>query len=310
MSLAIVFPGQGSQFAGMLSELALVEPAVQETFAEASAVLGMDLWQLAQEGSEQALARTENTQPLMLAAGVAVWRAWGNAGGGDPVLFAGHSLGEYTALVCAGALAFADAVRVVAARGRFMQEAVPVGRGAMAAVMGLEDAALERICAAAARDGEPVACANFNAPGQVVIAGETGAVERAVNQATATGARRAVPLPVSAPFHCELMRPAAERLAEVLAQVPLAAPRVPVVHNVDAGMHSEPPRIREALIEQAWRPVRWVQCVRTIGDEGVTRVYEFGPGKVLTGLCKRIERSLECLAVFDPDSLGRACDEA
>jgi len=310
MSLAIVFPGQGSQFAGMLSELALVEPAVQETFAEASAVLGMDLWQLAQEGSEQALARTENTQPLMLAAGVAVWRAWGNAGGGDPVLFAGHSLGEYTALVCAGALAFADAVRVVAARGRFMQEAVPVGRGAMAAVMGLEDAALERICAAAARDGEPVACANFNAPGQVVIAGETGAVERAVNQATATGARRAVPLPVSAPFHCELMRPAAERLAEVLAQVPLAAPRVPVVHNVDAGMHSEPPRIREALIEQAGRPVRWVQCVRTIGDEGVTRVYEFGPGKVLTGLCKRIERSLECLAVFDPDSLGRACDEA
>lgn len=310
MSLAIVFPGQGSQFAGMLSELALVEPAVQETFAEASAVLGMDLWQLAQEGSEQALARTENTQPLMLAAGVAVWRAWGNAGGGDPVLFAGHSLGEYTALVCAGSLAFADAVRVVAARGRFMQEAVPVGRGAMAAVMGLEDAAVERICAAAARDGEPVACANFNAPGQVVIAGETGAVERAVNQATATGARRAVPLPVSAPFHCELMRPAAERLAEVLAQVPLAPPRVPVVHNVDAGMRSEPGRIREALIEQAWRPVRWVQCVRTIGDEGVTRVYEFGPGKVLTGLCKRIERSLECLAVFDPDSLGRACDEA
>ncbi len=310
MSLAIVFPGQGSQFAGMLRELALVEPAVQETFAEASAVLGMDLWQLAQEGSEQALARTENTQPLMLAAGVAVWRAWGNAGGGDPVLFAGHSLGEYTALVCAGSLAFADAVRVVAARGRFMQEAVPVGRGAMAAVMGLEDAAVERICAAAARDGEPVACANFNAPGQVVIAGETGAVERAVNQATATGARRAVPLPVSAPFHCELMRPAAERLAEVLAQVPLAPPRVPVVHNVDAGMRSEPGRIREALIEQAWRPVRWVQCVRTIGDEGVTRVYEFGPGKVLTGLCKRIERSLECLAVFDPDSLGRACDEA
>ncbi|MCC7412799.1 MAG: ACP S-malonyltransferase [Gammaproteobacteria bacterium] len=309
MSLAIVFPGQGSQSVGMLAALAESEPAVRETFREASQALGYDLWKLVQIGPEDKLAQTERTQPVMLTAGVAVWRAWRNMGGSDPLLFAGHSLGEYTALVCAGSLKFADAVRLVAARGRFMQEAVPIGSGAMAAIMGLDDASVERLCAASASAEEIVTCANYNAPGQVVIAGHVAAVDRAISAAGGAGAKRAVRLPVSAPFHCSLMQPAAARLAEALAGVQVTSPRVAVVHNVDARTRSEPDQIRAALVEQAWKPVRWVQCVRNIFDEGVTRVYEFGPGKVLAGLCKRIERGLDSVAVYDADTLTRACDE-
>ncbi len=308
MSLAIVFPGQGSQSVGMLGALAAAEPAVRETFAEASAVLGYDLWKLVERGPEQDLARTERTQPAMLAAGVAVWRAWRNVGGEEPLLFAGHSLGEYTALVCAEAMKFSDAVKVVAARGRFMQEAVPVGAGSMAAIMGLDDQVVERLCANSSSDTEIVACANYNAPAQVVVSGHVAAVDRVVATATSAGAKRAVRLPVSAPFHCILMKPAAERLAATLAKVHFSVPRVPVIHNVDARPRTEPEQIRAALVEQAWKPVRWVHCVRSIFNEGVTRVHEFGPGKVLAGLCKRVERGLECSPVYDPDTLARACE--
>ncbi|MGE0384816.1 MAG: ACP S-malonyltransferase [Gammaproteobacteria bacterium] len=305
MSLGIVFPGQGSQSVGMLDALAGAHAVVRETIAEATDALGYDLGALIHSGPEEELVRTERTQPAMLLAGVAVWRAWRVLGGGEPAMVAGHSLGEYTALVCSGALGFADAVRIVAARGRFMQEAVPQGQGAMAAIMGLEDAVLERLCADQ-EGSEVVACANYNAPAQVVIAGHASAVERVMGLAQAQGAKRAVRLPVSAPFHCALMKPAAERLAQVLQSVNIVAPRIPVIHNVDARSRVDANDIRAALVEQAFRPVRWVECVRALHSAGVTRVVEFGPGKVLTGLCKRIERGLECAAAYDPDTLSKA----
>jgi [acyl-carrier-protein] S-malonyltransferase len=291
----------------MLDALLGADANARETFVEASAVLGYDLRKLIEKGPESELARTEKTQPVMLASGVAVWRAWKGLGGGDPMLFAGHSLGEYTALVCAGALKFPDAVKLVQARGRYMQEAVPLGEGAMAAIMGLDDATVERICSGASGD-EVVTCANYNAPGQVVIAGHTRAVDRAIAAATDAGAKRAIRLAVSAPFHSALMKPAAEQLAIAVAKVAFAAPRVPVIHNVDARARTEQGELRAVLVEQAWRPVRWVHCVRKLFNEGVTQVYEFGPGKVLTGLCKRIERGLECHAVYDPETLAQACD--
>ncbi|MCU0935130.1 MAG: ACP S-malonyltransferase [Gammaproteobacteria bacterium] len=305
VELAMVFPGQGSQAVGMLKSLGEAFPVVRETFAEASRVLGYDLWALTQEGPEAELNRTEKTQPAMLAAGVAAWRVWRGRGGTSPSVLAGHSLGEYTALVCAGAIDFADAVALVADRGRYMQDAVPAGAGAMAAILGLTDEQVVDACERAA-EGEVVAAANFNSPGQVVVAGESASVQRVVALARQAGAKRAVVLPVSVPSHCALMRPAAERLAERLAGLAIRAPMVPVVHNVDARPRSEPQAIREALTDQLYRPVRWVECVRAMGAAGARTFVEAGPGKVLTGLQRRILADAPALAVLDPDSLQAA----
>lgn len=306
-SIAIIFPGQGSQSVGMLAELAAAWPQVGETFAEASEALGLDLWQVTSQGPRDLLDRTDITQPAMLAAGVAVWRVWNQAGGPAPAWMAGHSLGEFTALVCAGALGFADAVALVAQRGRFMQEAVPAGAGAMAAILGLADDQVVAVCAQAAEGGilEPV---NFNSPGQVVIAGEAAAVARGIAAAKAAGAKRAVLLPVSVPSHCALMRPAAERLAVALAAIPLAAPRIPVLHNVTVDAVADPAAIRDRLVRQLYSPVRWVETVRCLADQGVGLLLEAGPGKVLTGLTKRIDDRLEALAVLDPKGLALALE--
>ncbi len=303
--MAAVFPGQGSQSVGMLAALAEAWPQVQETFAEASEVLGEDLWALVQQGPAEALNRTDRTQPAMLAAGVAVWRVWQAAGGPMPVAMAGHSLGEYSALVAADALPFADAVKVVEARARAMQEAVPEGTGAMAAILGLDDDQVRALCEAEAQ-GQVLEPVNFNSPGQVVIAGHAEAVARATAAAKAVGARRALVLPVSVPSHCTLMAPAAERLAEVLAGVKIIKPRIPVLHNVDVVTHDDPDGIREALRLQLHSPVRWVETIRALAAGGASTVIELGPGKVLTGLNKRIDRQLQALAVEDPDSLAAA----
>jgi len=305
MNKAFVFPGQGSQAVGMLAELAAAFDTVEATFAQASEVLGYDLWQLVQQGPAEQLNATHKTQPAMLAAGVAVWRVWQAAGGEMPVLMAGHSLGEYTALVCAGALEFADAVALVADRGRFMQQAVPEGEGAMAAILGLEDEQVAAICEQAAH-GEVLEAVNFNSPGQVVIAGQATAVARAVEAAKAAGAKRALVLPVSVPSHCALMKPAAERLAERLAGVNIAAPSIAVLHNADVAAYSEPEQIRDALVRQLHSPVRWVETIRALAGEGVAAVIECGPGKVLAGLNKRIERKMPVFPVFDPASLDKA----
>lgn len=304
-TLAIVFPGQGSQSVGMLSGLAESEPLVGETFAEASEVLGYDLWQLVQSGPEEELNRTDKTQPAMLAAGVAVWRAWQHAGGAVPGTMSGHSLGEYTALVCAGAIAFTDAVSLVEERGRCMQSAVPAGVGAMAAILGLDDATVTDVCDRAA-EGEVVSPVNFNSPGQVVIAGNAAAVERAIGLAKEAGARRALPLAVSVPSHCSLMQPAAEQFAGRLAQTAVSTPSIAVMQNVDAMLHDEPDVIRKNLEKQLYCPVQWVLSVRNLGKQGVTRIVEAGPGKVLAGLCKRIDKSIANAAVFDPASLAAA----
>jgi [acyl-carrier-protein] S-malonyltransferase len=306
MTFALVFPGQGSQSVGMLAELAGEFREVEETFAEASAVLGYDLWQLVQNGPESELQLTAVTQPAMLTAGVAVWRAWLAAGGPQPAVMAGHSLGEYSALVCAGALPFAQAVQLVRQRGEFMQQAVPVGAGAMAAVLGLDRAAVEAACAGAATADEVVAVANYNAPPQSVIAGHTAAVLRASEAAQAAGAKRVVPLPVSAPFHCALMRPAAAALTPALLAASIATPAVPVINNVDVATARDPAAIRDALIRQIYSPVRWVEVIEAMAAQGVTRVIECGPGKVLTGLTKRICGELDSLAVQDPASLKQA----
>jgi len=307
MSLAFVFPGQGSQSVGMLAALAAAEPVVQETFAEASSVLGYDLWALCQQGPESELASTEKTQPAMLAAGVATWRAWLHHDGPRPVAMAGHSLGEYTALVCSGALDFATAIDLVRFRGQVMQQAVPLGQGAMAAVLGLDDAQVADACREA-EQGEVVAAVNFNAPGQVVIAGNATAVARAGESAKARGAKRAVTLPVSLPSHSRLMLVAAERLAARLAAVEVRMPDVPAVYTVDVQTHSSPDGIRVALKEQLHKPVRWSETVRAMLASGVTTIVECGPGKVLTALNKRIERrpDLKMLAVEDPDGLAAA----
>lgn len=301
----MVFPGQGSQSVGMLKALGEAFPVVRRTFEEASGVLGYDLWALAQEGPETELNRTEKTQPAMLAAGVAVWRAWREQGGATPSLMAGHSLGEYTALVCAGALEFADAVGLVADRGRYMQEAVPPGAGAMAAILGLSDEQAVAACERAGQ-GEVVSAANFNSPGQVVVAGSAAAVQRAVEQARHAGAKRAVVLPVSVPSHCALMRPAADRLAQRLAQVGMRAPAIPVLHNVDAAPRADAAGIRQALAEQLHQPVRWVDCVRAMGAAGVGGFVESGPGKVLSGLSRRILADVPAVPVLDPDTLQAA----
>jgi [acyl-carrier-protein] S-malonyltransferase len=306
-TLAIVFPGQGSQSPGMLSELAASFPLVNETFAQASEVLGYDLWKLVQDGPGEELNRTDRTQPAMLAAGVAVWRVWQQEQGAVPGVMAGHSLGEYSALVCAGALEFPDAVSLVEERGRFMQAAVPAGVGAMAAILGLDDAAVTDVCNRAAA-GEVVSPVNFNSPGQVVIAGNADAVQRAIGLAKEAGARRALPLAVSVPSHCSLMQPAAEQLAARLAQTGISTPSIPVIQNVDAARHEQPDVIRENLEKQLFSPVQWVLSVQNMGGQGVTRIVEAGPGKVLAGLCKRIDKSISNAAVFDPDSLAAALD--
>jgi [acyl-carrier-protein] S-malonyltransferase len=306
MTIAVVFPGQGSQSVGMLAELIEAETAAASAFAEADEVLGFSLSGLVRDGPAEDLGRTDRTQPAMLAAGVAAWRAWQARGGVRPVAMAGHSLGEYTALVCAGALDFGDALRIVRLRGELMQQAVPAGEGAMAAVLGLDDDAVSSACAEAESSGGVVEAVNFNAPGQVVIAGDAEAVARAIGAARAAGARRALPLPVSVPSHCRLMAPVADRLAEALAATRLLEPTIPVFHNVDAAARHDPEDIRHALAEQVRRPVRWVDCVRALQAAGADTLLEAGPGRVLTGLARRIDRQLTALAVDDPASLEAA----
>lgn len=308
MSLAIVFPGQGSQSVGMLGPLAERYPLVRETYEEASRALGYDLWAVTSQGPDTELNRTEVTQPAMLAAGVAVYRLWQEQGGASPALMAGHSLGEYSALVCAGSLEFETAIELVAERGRLMQHAVPPGQGAMAAVLGLEDGAVRAVCEQAS-EGEVVEAVNFNAPGQVVIAGESAAVERAAALAKAQGAKRVLPLPVSVPSHSSLMRPAAEALRTHLDQLEIRLPAIPVLHNVDAATRDSPEAIREALARQLHSPVQWVQIEQAMLAQGASAFVEAGPGKVLAGLIKRIDKTARALPVFDPDSLEAALQE-
>ncbi len=306
MSLAFVFPGQGSQSVGMLGALAAAVASVRSTFDEASAVLGFDLWKLVSEGPHEALNATEHTQPAMLAAGVATWRAWRARGGALPAVVSGHSLGEFTALVCAESMPFGTTVDLVRFRGQVMQEAVPAASGAMAAILGLDDEAVEAACREAAL-GAIVEAANFNSPGQVVIAGEKAAVQRAIEAARARGAKRAVVLPVSVPSHTSLMRGAAERLEQRLRSFEVRAPRIRYISAVDASAHERPDEIRELLVRQLWRPVRWSDTLRAV-SAGVAQVIECGPGKVLTGLNRRIERraDLNFLALEDPASLEAA----
>ena len=307
MTLAFVFPGQGSQSVGMLAELGAAVPVVRAIFAEASDVLGYDLWALCQDGPEADLGATERTQPAMLAAGVATWRVWIGRGGPRPVAMAGHSLGEYTALVCSDAMDFKTAIDVVRFRGQVMQQAVPLGQGAMAAILGLEDADLDAACREAAQ-GEVVEPVNFNAPGQTVIAGNATAVARAIDAAKARGAKRAMLLPVSVPSHSSLMRGAAERLAEKLATVDVRLPNLADVYTVDVRKHSSPAGIRQSLKEQLFKPVRWADTIRAMLADGATTFVECGPGKVLTSLNRRIERrpDLKMLALEDPASIAAA----
>lgn len=297
--LAFVFPGQGSQSLGMLRDLAERHAVIQETFQEASQVLRQDLWQLVQEGPEEKLNQTQWTQPALLASGVALWRVWQQKYPTyNPSVMAGHSLGEYTALVCARSLAFDVAVRMVAERGRFMQEAVPEGQGAMAAILGLSDEAVQAACQEAAQN-DIVSAANFNAPGQVVIAGDSDAVQRAIVAAKALGAKRVVMLPVSVPSHCALMAPASLRLASILRLQTFASPEVPILHNVDLNVHHESETIQNALIRQLVQPVRWVETIQAMVALGVERVVECGPGRVLSGLIKRIAPGVECITISD-----------
>ncbi|KMW49053.1 ACP S-malonyltransferase [Ralstonia insidiosa] len=301
MTFAFVFPGQGSQSVGMLNAFA-DHPAVAATLAEASDALGQDIGKLIAEGPAEELNLTTNTQPVMLTAAVAVYRAWQAAGGPTPTVVAGHSLGEYSALVAAGAIAFKDAVPLVRFRAKAMQEAVPVGEGGMAAILGLSDDDVRAACAEASVAGV-VEAVNFNAPAQVVIAGAKAAVEKACEIAKAKGAKRALPLPVSAPFHSSLLKPASDRLREYLANVTINAPIVPVINNVDVAVVNDPAAIKDALVRQAASPVRWVETVQKMKADGITRVVECGPGKVLAGLVKRIDGEIIGDAIFDPASL-------
>lgn len=303
--LAFVFPGQGSQSIGMLADLAAEHAVVRHVFDEASAALNVDLWALAQQGPEEDLNRTENTQPVLLAASVAVFRAWLAAGGKTPDYLAGHSLGEYSALVAAGVISLADGVRLVAERGRLMQAAVPQGEGAMAAILGLEDEAVRQCCAEASSAGV-VEAVNFNAPGQVVIAGSTVAVQAAIEKLKAAGAKRAMPLPVSVPSHCALMKPAAEKLTASLNAVAFSVPVIPVVQNVAAQIEQNETAMREALIAQLYSPVQWVKSVEALAGLGVTRALECGPGKVLCGLNKRIVKEIECASLENAESFTAA----
>ena len=304
MKLAFVFPGQGSQSLGMMQGFDSL-PVVRETFEEAGAVLRQDLWQLVTSGPLEALNQTINTQPAMLAAGVAVYRAWQQVGGNQPAFMAGHSLGEYSALVASGALTFADALPLVRYRAEVMQEAVAEGVGGMAAILGLDDDAVRAVCAEAAQ-GEVLEAVNFNSPGQVVIAGNKGAVERGMELAKAKGAKRALPLPVSVPSHCSLMKPAAEKLAHYLQSVKLNVPQVAVLHNADVKSYSSEAEIKDALVRQLYQPVRWVETIQALAAAGVTHVAECGPGKVLAGLNKRIVAEIQGLALTDAAALEQA----
>ena len=301
MKLAMVFPGQGSQSVGMMQAYG-DNAAVREVLAEASDALKQDLGKLMAEGPAEQLSLTVNTQPVMLTAGYAAYRAWISTGGAEPALVAGHSLGEYTALVAAGVLAFRDALPLVRFRAQAMQEAVPQGQGAMAVILGLEEDAVRDACNEAAQ-GEIVQAVNFNSPGQVVIAGHAAAVTRACAAAKSKGAKRALPLPVSAPFHSALMQPAAERLQDYMQSVAFHAPRVAVINNVDVASYVDPAQIRDALVRQAYNPVRWSETILALAAQGITHVAECGPGKVLAGMTRRIERSLESLALVDQASI-------
>lgn len=302
--IAFVFPGQGSQQVGMLAAAHEHFAVVRETFTEASQELGYDMWALLQQGPQEALNLTETTQPVLLTSSVALWRAWRSETDVQPGIMAGHSLGEFSALVCAGALEFGDAVKLVRKRGQFMQTAVPVGQGAMAAIIGLEDAVINRICEQMTRDTHGVVSAvNFNSPGQVVIAGHKAAVEAAIIALKEAGAKRALPLPVSAPFHTVLMKPAGEQLEEVLSTIRISVPQIPVVHNVHAATEPDPNNIRKLLVEQIYSPVRWTSCVQTIIQAGASHIVECGPGNVLSGLNRRIDKSLQCHSLEEPQSL-------
>lgn len=306
--LAFLFPGQGSQAVGMLGPLGARYRIVIDTFEEASEALDADLWEISQNGPEETLNQTQNTQPALLAAGVACWRVWREQGGAVPKVMAGHSLGEYTALVASGSLDFADGIRLVAERGRRMQEAVPEGQGAMAAVIGLDDADVEAACMAAAGDGV-VSAANYNAPGQVVIAGAAGAVERALSEAKQRGAKRAMMLAVSVPSHCALMEPAAEGLAGSLEAVTFRPPEPAVLHNVDVTERADAAAIRDALLRQLYSPVRWTDTVHALVERGVSHAVECGPGKVLSGLARRIDRSLAMSQLGEPRDFEAMIDQ-
>lgn len=306
--LAFVFSGQGSQKVGMLAEVAAAFPVVQQTFAEASAVLGYDLWDLCQNGEQEQLNSTETTQPLLLTSSVALWRVWQEKNGAQPALLAGHSLGEWSALVCAGVVSFTDAVDLVRKRGAYMQTAVPKGEGSMAAVLNVEDAKILEICREASAVGV-VEAVNFNSPGQVVIAGQVAAVEKASELLKAAGAKRVLPLPVSAPFHTSLMKPAAEKMAVHIVATKFSAPAIPVVHNVHAKTESDPEKIRQLMIQQIDSPVLWVDCVNTMVSHGIKTVVECGPGKVLCGLCTRIDKSLSAIGLEDLAGIDKALAE-
>ncbi len=304
MSLAFVFPGQGSQSVGMLTDLATHFPQVQSTFSEASDALGYDLWQLVSAGPAELLNETHRTQPAMLAAGIAVWRSWQSISDVTPSYLAGHSLGEYSALVAAEAISFADAIKLVEQRGQFMQQAVPAGEGAMAAILGLDDDLVREICATAAAKGIAEAV-NFNSPGQVVIAGAVDAINSAIEIAKEKGAKRALLLPVSVPSHCALMKPAAEKLANVLENIIFKHPTIPVIHNVSVTSVDNKNDIKQLLVEQLYSPVRWVETVQFLAEQGVNTIVECGPGKVLAGLTKRIDKSVMGLPMFDQASLEK-----
>ncbi|HDY7921141.1 TPA: ACP S-malonyltransferase [Vibrio vulnificus] len=299
---AIVFPGQGSQAVGMLADLGEQYEIVKQTFAQASEALGYDLWALVQNGPAEDLNQTFRTQPALLASSVAIWRVWQELGLAQPENLAGHSLGEYSALVCAGVIDFQEAIKLVELRGQLMQEAVPAGTGAMYAIIGLDDEAIAKACEEAAQ-GEVVSPVNFNSPGQVVIAGSKDAVERAGALCKEAGAKRALPLPVSVPSHCALMKPAAEKLAVALESIEFKAPQLPVINNVDVVAETDPAKIKDALVRQLYSPVRWTESVELMSSQGVEKLLEMGPGKVLTGLTKRIVKSLEAAAVNDIASL-------
>ncbi len=304
-SLAFVFPGQGSQSLGMLAELGAQQSVVVDTFAEASSALGYDLWALTQSGPEEQLNQTDKTQPAILAASIAIWRLWQAEGGAQPAFVAGHSLGEYSALVAAGSLPFAEAVKLVELRGQLMQQAVPAGKGGMAAILGLEDADVLAACAEAAQ-GEVVSAINFNAPGQVVIAGSAAAVERAIEACKAKGAKRAMALPVSVPSHCDLMRPAAERFASSVESIEWQAPQIPLVQNVSAAVVADLDVLKRDLLAQLYSPVRWVESMVALGDRGVTSLVECGPGKVLSGLNKRCVKGISTYNLDTPEAFAAA----
>ncbi|WP_455230707.1 ACP S-malonyltransferase [Geopseudomonas aromaticivorans] len=304
-SLAFVFPGQGSQAVGMLAELGAQHASIRETFAEASAALGYDLWALTQEGPAEQLNQTDKTQPAILAASIALWRLWLAEGGAQPAFVAGHSLGEYSALVAAGSLAFADAVKLVELRGQLMQQAVPAGQGGMAAILGLDDDAVRAACAEAAQ-GDVVSAVNFNAPGQVVIAGAAAAVERAIEACKARGAKRAMALPVSVPSHCALMRPAAEKFAAAVDAIAWQAPQIAIVQNTSAQVPAELAVLKQDLLAQLYSPVRWVESVVLLAERGVTELVECGPGKVLSGLNKRCAKGVNTHNLDTPEAFAAA----